>query len=682
MLGLSSLRGEKRPAAREGDEVRRPRKRERYTRVACESCKSRKVKCSGKQPCSRCSELDMRCTYNDYIPQPPSDDRNAAIRARTDQKARQFTDAPPQDLGQLLSALKRTCDEIQSSTTISGVPSPPCPPLTRRRLSSEDTEFRDTTSPTNFLHSLNLARSVLQQRGVLTTPGLNYESPSVSRDPAQSLDTTMALLRAARPVLDVGYDAVSHYMTIFKLEIYPAYPCVILDFAQRKIDTIFKISSATTNSEAENLEIDLIDVEITKVVLAIAMLTEYKDTPLSSDIESHLIWNIDRNMKQETAQLEDIIIASLLAIYFILKDEAVKAWRMAGFAAKSCLELGMHKNSFYENQSGGPDKRIFSKTLFCCVYDLDKRCSFFANLPWTLHDKAIDENVFNLESRHPYLLAMIGLSRVQFEIIELINSSTPENKEDDERAEFFDFRVQKLVESIPQNGFFPPDSDVVPLPSRQTALKALFQLRASHIRMLTHIRCLSSSQALACRPQSARTLVSLVKFTVDLHGKTLKLGGLSRLLRSTFDKLLMGSVSCMFLTASHDPKEYGPMCCSHFHTALNILSQSDFRLNGWHSKMWCTLDDLRKIGGSIHMPAPERLLVQVNSSEEPSTVIEDSQRPYGEEDLFEPFESTDNELLAIFGDTNSKSLDSVNMSSYIDCMYDGLNLPPVTWNYM
>ncbi|KAH6694792.1 hypothetical protein BKA61DRAFT_584130 [Leptodontidium sp. MPI-SDFR-AT-0119] len=593
------------------------------------------------------------------------------------QGARVFTNATtPQDLGQLLSRLKRTCDEIQSSTTGSAVASPPCPPLTRRRLNSEETEFKDTTSPTNFVHSLNLARSVLQQRGVLMTPGRDNERRSVSRDTAQSPDTTMALLRAARPVLDVGYDAVSHYMTIFKLEIYPVYPCIILDFAQQKIDTIFKISSsAATNNEAEGLEIDLIDVEIMKVVLAIAMLTEDKETPLSSDIESHLIWNIGRNMKQETAQLEDIIIASLL-------DEAVKAWRMAGFAAKSCLELGMHKNSFFENQNGGSDKRIFLKALFCCVYDLDKRCSFFANLPWTLHDKVIDENVFKLNSHHPYLSAMIGLSRIHSEIVELVNSSTRETKENDERAEYLDFRVQKLVEGITQNEFFPPDSAAVPLPSRQIALKALFHLRTSHVRMLTHIRSLSSSQALACRPQSARTLVSLAKFTVDLHAKSIKLGGISRLLRSTFDKLLMGSISCMFLAASHDPKEYGPMCCSHFHTALNILSQSEFRLNGWHSKIWCTLDDLRTIGESIQMPTPEQLLVVVNSSEEPSTGIKDIQRPFAEEDFFGTFESTDNELLAIFGDTNSKGLDSSsNMSSYIDCMYDGLTLPPVTWNY-
>ena len=183
-------------------------------------------------------------------------------------------------------------------------------------MQSEDTEFRDTTSPTNFVHSLNLARSVLQQRGVLATPGHNNECRSVAKGTAQSPDTTVALLRAARPVLDVGYEAVLQYVTIFKLEIYTSYPCISLDFAKRKIEAIFKISSASSNGEAEDLDIDLIDVEIMKVVLAIAMLTGDHETSFSSDIKSHLIWNADRNMKQETAQLEDIIMASLLVSFF------------------------------------------------------------------------------------------------------------------------------------------------------------------------------------------------------------------------------------------------------------------------------------------------------------------------------------------------------------------------------
>ncbi|KAH8588864.1 hypothetical protein B0O99DRAFT_638149 [Bisporella sp. PMI_857] len=182
MYDLSALCRKKRPAAHDadGDEVRRPRKRERYTRIACESCKSRKVKCSGSPPCSRCSELNVECTYNDYVPQQHTD--NAAIRR--DQKGRMSIDAIPQDLVQLLSRMKRTCDEIQSSTTCFSIASPSNPSITRRRLQSKDAGFRDTTSPTNFIYSLNLARSNLEQRRVLLTLGHNNASPWAPKDAA------------------------------------------------------------------------------------------------------------------------------------------------------------------------------------------------------------------------------------------------------------------------------------------------------------------------------------------------------------------------------------------------------------------------------------------------------------------------------------------------------------------
>ena len=124
---------------------------------------------------------------------------------------------------------------------------------------------------------------------MLSTPGQNNASRQVSKDTAQSPDITTALLRAARPVLDVGYEAVLHLVTIFNLEIYTTYPCIDLDFANEKVDAIFRISSDSSNEEAEDPEIYLIDVEIMKVVLTIAMLIEDNGASLSSDIESNLI---------------------------------------------------------------------------------------------------------------------------------------------------------------------------------------------------------------------------------------------------------------------------------------------------------------------------------------------------------------------------------------------------------
>lgn len=659
--------------------ARRPRKRERYTRIACESCKSRKVKCSGILPCSRCSELNVECTYNDYVPQPQFSD-SAALKIGEEPRS-STTDATPPDLNQLLATLKQTCDQIQLTTSHYAVAPPPNPPLARRRQRSEDAEFKDITSPSNFVHSLNLARSVLEQRGVLSIP-VDHITPdgSESKDAAQSQHTATAMLRATRPILDIGYEGVLHYLTTFKLEIYTIYPCINLGFAKQRIDLMFRLPSVSSKGKVEEVELDLIDVEITKAVLAIAMLIEGKESPLSSDMKSRLVWSTDQSMNQETAQVEDVIMASLLAIYFILKDEAVKAWRMAGIASKSCIELGMHNNSFYEGRSPSLDQSAFLGTLFCCVYDLDKRCSFFTNLPWTLHDKSIDQSVLNIGPRHPFLSAMVALNRIHAEIIELINSSSTEKKESDERAEYLDFRVQKLVEGIPQTGFFPPESAVVHQSSRQMALKALFQLRTNHIRMLTHIPSLSSAQALACRPRSARTLISLARSTVELHTATIMVDGVSRFIRPIFDKILMGSVSCMFLAASYDPGEYGPMCSNDFHSALDTLSQCDFSLSGLKSKIWCTLEDLRSIGQSIQMPTPEQSPAVATSAEGYSTCLGDMQQQFAAGDFLGSFKGPDHDLLAaVFGDSHQGASDSSIMSSYMYSAYDEPALPLTSW---
>lgn len=102
---------------------------------------------------------------------------------------------------------------------------------------------------------------------------------------------------------------------------------------------------------------------------------------------------------------------SIQGIYFVLKDEAVKAWRIVGFAAKTCLELGMHKAWSHSASDEGLANAKTLKTLFCCVYDLDKRCSFFTGLPWTLDDREIDESVLELVSIRMYISVEILLTK-------------------------------------------------------------------------------------------------------------------------------------------------------------------------------------------------------------------------------------------------------------------------------
>lgn len=69
---------------------------------------------------------------------------------------------------------------------------------------------------------------------------------------------------------------------------------------------------------------------------------------------------------------------------------------MSGWAARACLEAGLHKERLgHPSADCFPDGAIL-KDLFSCIYDLDRRCSFFTNLPWVLHDKDIDDGTLDL----------------------------------------------------------------------------------------------------------------------------------------------------------------------------------------------------------------------------------------------------------------------------------------------
>lgn len=71
---------------------------------------------------------------------------------------------------------------------------------------------------------------------------------------------------------------------------------------------------------------------------------------------------------------------------------------MAGVAAKLCLEVGIHQERFFDNARMNPDRVMTCKRLFACVYDADRKCSFYSGLPWTLHDGDIDMSILRLVS--------------------------------------------------------------------------------------------------------------------------------------------------------------------------------------------------------------------------------------------------------------------------------------------
>lgn len=69
---------------------------------------------------------------------------------------------------------------------------------------------------------------------------------------------------------------------------------------------------------------------------------------------------------------------------------------MISFATQVAFELGMHRAKFYQDRRNSPVPIETLQNLFASVNDLEKRFSFFTNLPCVSHDRYIDEGVLDL----------------------------------------------------------------------------------------------------------------------------------------------------------------------------------------------------------------------------------------------------------------------------------------------
>jgi hypothetical protein len=220
-------------------------------------------------------------------------------------------------------------------------------------------------------------------------------------------------------LLELGHEKVTRLFTIFRDEVYPFYPCVNLDLGYEAVSDVFSLLKNTSHGFI--LNVDMIDVEITKAVVAIALLLrDDTHSPLASDLQGQLVWSVDSCFDQEKPQIEDIIMAVLMvsysvrlephmpptnqgatlapnqSIYLGLIYKPVKAWRIAGVASKLCLELGLHRERFFEDYQVLPRRIADWKRLFACVYRLDRHCSFYSGLPWTLHDREINVSALSV----------------------------------------------------------------------------------------------------------------------------------------------------------------------------------------------------------------------------------------------------------------------------------------------
>jgi hypothetical protein len=243
---------------------------------------------------------------------------------------------------------------------------------------------------------------------------------------------------------------------------------------------------------------------------------------------------------------------------------------------------------------------------------------------------------------------MISLDRNLSETWTIINIPSSQPKNNEERVEFLNFQLQKLVDKIPAEDFKSLEPTITPPPWLQAGLKKFCLLRVHHIKILTQISASGSIRNLISNPTSTNTLVSATTKSVDLHMEMVDAGEISPLVLPTMLKLLLSSLSIMMFAVSYCPDEYGALCSKPFETAVQILRDAQSYVKDPDMNIWGTLRVLEKVAETSQRSHTQRSALLAGRKEDIFHSV-DQGEVFCEGSVFEELPTPDSEFFSILG---------------------------------
>jgi hypothetical protein len=243
---------------------------------------------------------------------------------------------------------------------------------------------------------------------------------------------------------------------------------------------------------------------------------------------------------------------------------------------------------------------------------------------------------------------MISLDRNLSETWTIINIPSSQPKINEERVEFLNFQLQKLVDKIPAEDFKSLEPTITPPPWLQAGLKKFCLLRVHHIKILTQISASGSIRNLISNPTSTNTLVSATTKSVDLHMEMVDAGEISPLVLPTMLKLLLSSLSIMMFAVSYCPDEYGALCSKPFETAVQILRDAQSYVKDPDMNIWGTLRVLEKVAETSQRSHTQRSALLAGRKEDIFHSV-DQGEVFCEASVFEELPTPDSEFFSILG---------------------------------
>ncbi|KAJ6789233.1 hypothetical protein PWT90_05077 [Aphanocladium album] len=585
----------KRSAPPESAESAPRTKRGKYTSLACNECKRRKLKClptADGSSCERCNARKLLCVF--AVNSPKGDKR------RDDGNQIQILGDELAHVRQELAQLSQAVLELKQQRSPHAPPghlsnhTDPSSTRSPSNLAQRDAvpKHPQFVGPTRPAYGLMIAERSLTRMGIPDSPS----SPSASAPP--SPEPLAQSTTAATATSDVEFWAqctpaeAVRLIGVFEEEVESVYPYIdSLELTTRASEILRIIRDPELlGDEAEatgtGRPLTATDIDLAKIAVAIGVAIEARGkndlcTAIAASVEQHTA-----RISQTEVSLQGIRLLITLSIYYFHSDDELLAWRTIGVAAREALEMGLHhKRSLYDNFADTVSRQKALR-VFCCCYILDRRWSFGTSLSFALVDGDIDPSLLELELDSPYLKCMLGYARLCSKLWEAIPPfGSPSQSIPHELAYALDSSAQEWRDSIPPHlqlrhpsritgsgGLYGSSMRSSPQQPRVLhRLRALLYLRGNLTRISIYQHHLVSPSAVAADPQRARVAVDLARDTVAVLVHLNATSDIYSRQQNAFNYFLASAFAVISLALCHAPHMFAAQCTQSFMDAAGLV---------------------------------------------------------------------------------------------------------------
>ncbi|OOF94175.1 hypothetical protein ASPCADRAFT_149408 [Aspergillus carbonarius ITEM 5010] len=577
-------------------EPSRTKKRAKYTQVACNECKRRKLKCGGEPVCSRCVRDNVRCVYtpnahavantgSPSVEDPVKDDRLSSRLQTVDQQI----EILQREMRHMAARLR----QLESTSVAT--------PANNTSIITSMSTASSTSANVGLQRILNRPKSPTYVGPTSAEFGLTGRpKPSEDSDgDADESDSAAAPSPAPAPESEVvpgdslrclGLTETLRLVTVYEHTVGLIYPCVDLDSVRAYVVEYFRDEgdgpNATTPGAEDQDWFSARDAEVLKIIVATALLAE------SHGRSERAAWLADSvedkfatRYKMPEVDMKELLILTLVSIFHSYRDDEVIAWRTIGSAVRGAVQLGLHCQETWLKTGGvfpGELHRTWASRLFWCIYVLDRKWSFGTGLPFAIQDSDMDTNLPEPGTATPYLTCMISYARLSSKIWGLVVGwRTRPRAATADYCAYLDFQVQQWIQSIPPELRFDPSqrSSIGSNPQADSMmmLQVLLALQANQLRILVYRQYLFSTESIEESVPSASIAVETAKSTVHMLDFFSRVSDIYFQRPEPFNYFLISALAALFLAVLHSPSRFSQVCRPEFYKAVDMVRRSSTR---------------------------------------------------------------------------------------------------------